>query len=97
MPEVWAQRYVLVGNSLAWSAVVAVLPTLLLLYLLAVKRKPSWMAALAGLGATLVLAVAGYRMPPVLAVSSAAEGLLRAVSDLVDRVLGAGAVSRSRW
>jgi lactate permease len=74
MGGVWPQRYVLVGNSLGWSALLAILPTLLLLYLLAVKRKPSWVAALAGLGAALVLAVAGYRMSPVLAVSSAADG-----------------------
>jgi lactate permease len=74
MDGIWPQRYVLVGNSLGWSALLAVIPTLLLLYLLAIKRKPSWIAALAGLGAALVLAVAGYRMPPVLAISSAAEG-----------------------
>jgi lactate permease len=74
MDGIWPQRYVLVGNSLGWSAVLAILPTLLLLYLLAIKRKPSWIAAVAGLGAALVLAVAGYRMSPVLAVSSALNG-----------------------
>ncbi|HKO20387.1 MAG TPA: L-lactate permease, partial [Acidobacteriaceae bacterium] len=74
MGGVWPQRYVLVGNSLGWSALLAIIPTLLLLYLLAVRRKPSWIAALAGLGAALVLAIAGYRMSPVLAISSAADG-----------------------
>jgi len=74
MDEVWSQRYVLVGNSLGWSAVLAIIPTLILLYLLAVKRKSSWFAALSGLGATLVLAIVGYRMPTTQAVSSALDG-----------------------
>ena len=74
MGGIWQQRYVLVGDSLGWSAALAIVPTLLLLYLLAVKRRPSWIAALAGLGAALVLAIAGYRMSPVLAVSSALNG-----------------------
>ena len=74
MGEIWQQRYVLVGNSIGWSAALAILPTLVLLYLLAVKRKPSWMAALSGLVCALVLAVAGYHMSPVLALSSAADG-----------------------
>lgn len=74
MGGIWPQRYVLVGNSLGWSAALAIIPTLILLYLLAVRRKASWIAALAGLGAALVLAIAGYRMSPVLAVSSAVEG-----------------------
>jgi len=74
MGEIWQQRYVLVGDSLGWSAALAIIPTLLLLYLLAVKRKPSWIAALSGLGAALVLALVGYRMSPVPAVSSALNG-----------------------
>src|SRR4051812_9793425 len=74
MDGIWQQRYVLVGDSLGWSAALAIVPTLLLLYLLAVKRRPSWIAALAGLGAALVLAIAGYRMSLVPAVSSALNG-----------------------
>jgi lactate permease len=74
MGGVWPQRYVLVGNSLGWSAALAIIPTLILLYLLAVRRKASWIAALAGLGAALVLAIAGYGMSPALAVSSAVDG-----------------------
>jgi L-lactate permease len=74
MGGIWQQRYVLVGNSLGWSAALAILPTLLLLYLLAVKRKASWIAALSGLAAALLLAVVGYGMPPTLAISSALDG-----------------------
>ena len=62
MSEVWPQPYYLFGRGLGVSAFLAILPTLLLLYLLAVKRKASWIAALAGLGATLVLAMAAYGM-----------------------------------
>lgn len=74
MNPVWQQGYYVWGQGLGVSAAIAAIPTALLLYLLAVRRKPSWVAALAGLGATLVLALAAYRMPAKLAFSSAAYG-----------------------
>jgi len=74
MNGVWPQPYYLFGRGLGLSAALAILPTLLLLFLLAVKRKPSWIAALAGLGATLALAIFGYGMSVAHAVSSAAYG-----------------------
>lgn len=74
MNGVWPQPYTVFGLGLGWSAIVAAVPTLVLLYLLAVRRRPSWVAALAGLAATLVLAIGAYRMPPGLAVSSAGLG-----------------------
>src|SRR5690348_9702481 len=74
MGSVWPQPYSLFHFGLGISALLAILPTLLLLYLLAAKRKPSWIAAVAGLCAALVLAVVGYRMSPMLALSSAADG-----------------------
>jgi len=74
MSGVWSQPYYLFGKGLGFSALLAVIPTLLLLYLLAVKRKASWIAALAGLAATLVLAIAAYGMSLRHAVSSAANG-----------------------
>jgi L-lactate transport len=74
MVGLWPQPYYLFGSGLGISALLAVLPTLLLLFLLAVMRRPSWVAALAGLGATLVLAVGAYRMSLQHAVSSAALG-----------------------
>ena len=52
MSGLWPQPYYLFGRGLGLSAGLAILPTLLLLFLLAVKRKPSWIAALAGLGCT---------------------------------------------
>jgi lactate permease len=74
MDGLWPQPYYLFGRGLGLSAGLAILPTLLLLFLLAVKRKPSWIAALAGLGATLALAIFAYRMSVAHAVSSAAYG-----------------------
>jgi len=59
----WQQNYTPIGNSLALSALIAAVPIFVLLYLIGIKRKPAWMAALAGLGATLLLAGAVYRMP----------------------------------
>src|SRR5438309_4458518 len=74
MNEIWPQPYTLFGLGTGGSALIAALPTLVLLFLLAVRRKPSWIAALAGLAATLLLAVTGYHMPVSLAASSAALG-----------------------
>jgi len=71
---IWSQNYSIWGQGLAVSALVASLPVLLLLFLLGVKRKPAWVAGLWGLGATLLIALAGYRMPLSLTVSSAAYG-----------------------
>jgi L-lactate permease len=70
----WQQPYSVWGQSLFVSAVIAALPTLLLLLLLAVKRRPAWEAALAGLTATFVLAVGGYGMSLRHTISSALFG-----------------------
>ncbi len=45
-----------------------------MLLLLGVMRKAAWIAGLCGLGLTYVLAVAIYRMPPMIALSAAANG-----------------------
>jgi L-lactate transport len=74
MTQVWHQSYLLWGQGLGVSALIAALPTLLLLFLLAVKRRPAWQAALAGLAATLLLAITGYGMSFRHTFSSAAYG-----------------------
>jgi L-lactate transport len=74
MHPVWSQPYSLFGTGIGVSALFAVLPTLLLLYLLAVKRKASWIAALAGLGATILLAIFAYGMSLRHTIASAADG-----------------------
>src|SRR5437867_7772260 len=59
----WQHNYTPVGNSLVLSALVAAVPIFVLLFLIGIRRKPAWIASLAGLGATIVLALAVYRMP----------------------------------
>ena len=70
----WAQPYTLFGRGLGFSTLLAALPTLLLLFLLVVKRTASWFATLAGLVATLALAMGAYGMSAKHALSSAADG-----------------------
>ena len=70
----WPQSYYIWRQSLALSALLAGLPVLVLLFLLGIKRKSAWVASLWGLGITLLVALAGYRMPAGLALSSAAYG-----------------------
>ncbi|MES2220520.1 MAG: lactate permease LctP family transporter [Acidobacteriota bacterium] len=74
MDVVWSQGYYIWGQNLWISAVIAALPTAVLLFLLGVKRKPAWVAGLWGLGTTLVVALLGYHMPVSLTFSSAAYG-----------------------
>ena len=71
----WAQTYLLFGHGLFFSAVIAALPIVTLLFLLGVLRKPAWMTGLCGLGVTLLVALAAYRMPLIPALSAAAEGI----------------------
>src|SRR5437762_2990004 len=79
-PAMWQQNYTPVGDSLVLSALVAAVPIFVLLFLIGIRRKPAWIASLAGLGTTIVLALAVYRMPAGMLVSSitygAAFGLL---------------------
>ncbi|MEN6606324.1 MAG: L-lactate permease, partial [Bryobacteraceae bacterium] len=59
----WEQIYTPVAGSLAASTAVAAIPIFILLYLLGIKRKPSWLASLVGLAAAGVIAVFVCRMP----------------------------------
>ncbi len=74
MSPVWSQSYTLFGRGLAFSAVIASLPILLLLFLLGVRRKPAWFASLFALLAALVIALFAYRLPPTLTFSAAGYG-----------------------
>ncbi|HEY3627942.1 MAG TPA: lactate permease LctP family transporter [Terracidiphilus sp.] len=74
MNTVWSQNYYIWGQGLVISAIVAALPMAVLLFLLGIVRKPAWVAGLWGLAATLAVALAGYRMPVGLTLSSAAYG-----------------------
>ena len=72
--SVWNQPYLLFGQTLGVSALIAALPIFALLLLLGVLRKPAWVAGLTGLGVTFVVALAAYGMPPQAAVSAAFYG-----------------------
>jgi lactate permease len=52
-----------VGHSLAWSALVAAIPLLLLVVMLGVLRITAWISSLAALAAALVVALVVYPMP----------------------------------
>jgi lactate permease len=75
----WEQNYLPVADSLAISALLAAIPIFVLLTLIGIMRKPSWVAALSGLVTAFIIAVAVYGMPANLAVSAsfygAAQGL----------------------
>jgi L-lactate transport len=70
----WPQNYSPLLGSVPLSALAAALPIFTLLYLLGIRRKPSWVAGLSGLGAALVVALFLYRMPPALAASAILYG-----------------------
>jgi len=70
----WIHYYRAVTGSLGGSALVAALPVFTLLFLLGVRRKPAWVASLAGLAAASAVALLGYHMPPMRLLSAAGLG-----------------------
>jgi len=68
-----------VGDSLALSFLVALLPILAVLVLLGILRRPAWQASLAGLAIGLIVAVSAWRMPVDLAMKSAFNGAVFAL------------------
>ena len=63
-----------VAGSLAWSALVAAVPLLLLFVLLGVFKITAWVASLVSLAVSLVVAVAVYGMPIGQALLAGTEG-----------------------
>jgi lactate permease len=63
-----------VAGSLAWSAVVAALPLLLLFVLLGALKMTAWKASLISLGVSIVIAVAVYGMPIGATLLAGSEG-----------------------
>jgi lactate permease len=70
----WQHNYIPIAGSLGISALVGGLPIFVLLWLLGVKRKPAWIAGVAGLGAAVLVALAVYRMPVAMTFSAVAYG-----------------------
>ncbi len=59
----WQQDYTPLAGSLTLSTLAAAAPIAVLLLLLALARRPAWVASLAGLAAAALVAAAAYRMP----------------------------------
>jgi lactate permease len=68
-----------VGNNLALSCLIAILPAFTVLLLLGVLRRPAWQAALAGLIIGLIVAVFAWQMPLGLAFDSILNGAVFAL------------------
>lgn len=72
----WTQVYTPVFGNVFLSAIVASIPVLVLLGLLAFGHIKAHLAALLGLGAALLVAILVYRMPVLLAGMAAVHGAL---------------------
>jgi L-lactate transport len=70
----WRQNYEPIAGSLAWSAAVAALPIVALLYAIGVRRVSAWKSSIIGLVAAALVALFAYRMPPLLVIDSALYG-----------------------
>jgi len=75
MNQVWQQNFDPLGNR--WlSTIAALIPVCTLFYFLAVRRFPAWQAAIYAFIAGVVVALAVFRMPPVMVAGAVADGLV---------------------
>ncbi len=72
--DTFTQQLAPIGDSLALSALVGLLPLLVVFLLLGVVKTKAYVAALSGVATALVVAVLGFGMPATLAVLSATQG-----------------------
>lgn len=70
----FTQNFTAVGDSLLWSAVVALIPILYFFWALAIKRMKGYIAGLTTLLIAILIAVFFYKMPAGMAVMSASQG-----------------------
>jgi len=70
----WEHNYQPIADSLGMSALVAVIPIVVLFVMLGALRKPAWMSALAALVSAFIIALTAYGMPLKLTVLSALYG-----------------------
>jgi lactate permease len=85
---VWIQNYDPLGNWLL-STVIAALPVVVLLGLLASGRVGAWQSALAGLATALAVAIGVFRMPAALAFSGAFYGVVFALFRIIWLIVAA--------
>ncbi|MCH6264628.1 L-lactate permease [Neobacillus citreus] len=70
----FTQNFTAVGDSLALSALIALIPILYFFWALAIKRMKGYLAGLTTLLIALILAVVAFKMPAGMAVMSATQG-----------------------
>lgn len=70
----WPQNYTPIAESLGWSALVAALPVLVLLYAIGIHRVSAWKSSLLGFATAVLVAAVAYRMPFGLLIDSALYG-----------------------
>jgi len=70
----WEHNYQPIADSLGMSALVAVIPIVVLFVMLGALRKPAWVSALTALGSAFVIALVAYGMPLQLTVMSTLFG-----------------------
>ncbi|MFD1778677.1 L-lactate permease [Fredinandcohnia salidurans] len=75
----FTQNFTVVGDNLASTAIVALIPILYFFWALAIKRMKGYIAGLTTLIIALVLAVFAFKMPAVTAVMSATQGAVYGV------------------
>src|ERR1035438_10772641 len=75
MGEPWYQNFDPLGNQ--WlSTLAAAIPVCTLFYFLAVRRAHAWRAAVYAFVAAVAIALAVFRMPPVMVAGAVADGLV---------------------
>ncbi|MEH6905539.1 MULTISPECIES: L-lactate permease [Neobacillus] len=70
----FTQNFTAVGDNLALSAVVALIPIIYFFWALAVKRMKGYLAGISTLAIALVIAIFAYKMPAGMAFMSASQG-----------------------
>src|SRR5437868_14966665 len=70
----WEHNYQPIADSLGMSAMVAVIPIVVLFVMLGALRKPAWKSAITALASAFIIALGVYGMPARLAVTSALFG-----------------------
>ncbi|MDY6982835.1 MAG: L-lactate permease, partial [Pseudomonadota bacterium] len=73
----WPQNYTPIPDSPYLSALLAAIPIFVLLFLIGVLRKPSWVAAVSGLIAAIFVSLLVYGMPVDLVASTVTYGAIQ--------------------
>ena len=79
----WEHNYQPIGDSLGLSAIVAVIPIVVLFVMLGALRKPAWISALTALGSAFIISLVAYGMPAQLAIASTIFGAASRVLPLI--------------